>query len=361
MVLKQHSTIFFLCVFCILFPPLSGLDQKVFYAKLKEPTPQWMIEQIEEDLAIHKIDLSRKSIDTLFAIEGHYLVRVRAAKGKIHIQKSKPTEDKPTATKIIAGLYKLAGLVTLPDMDFVFTCHDGFGGLCPVFSITKFIEATSGVIVIPDMFALEGFEPGKSLVLEGNRLYPWESKKNVIFYRGSDVGVRDLSDWMLFRRPKLVALSVQYPELIDAKFTSLYSSWHSQFAHEHGYMGVYVSLKDHPAYKYLISVDAGCAATPRFPLLLHSNSIVFKDMSNSQLWFFKALKPYEHFIPLQGDLSDLLTQIEWAKTHDEECKKISENARQLAADVLTEEAVYLYLYRLLEAYSNKQRGQYFLE
>jgi hypothetical protein len=230
----------------------------------------------------------------------------------------------------------------------------------PIFCITQY-KNKNGVIVIPDIYSLKGLEPGKSLVLEGNQIYPWESKSNIIFYRGADVGIAGLSEWLAHPRPKLVSLSCQHPDLIDAKFTSMYSSWHKQFALANGYTGQYVSMRDHPKYKYLISVDAVCAATPRFPLLLHSNSVVFKDMSKSHLWFFKTLKPYQHYIPVREDLSDLFTQLEWAKTHDEECKKISENARQLAAEVLTQESMYLYLYRLFEAYSHKQRLQYHLK
>lgn len=363
-ILKRSTRVFFLFIFSILFLPLAGLNKEVFYAKLNEPTPQWMIEQIEEDLANHKTDLSRKSIDVLFTKEEHLLVRVRVSKGKMQIQKSKNAEDKPTASKIIEGLYRLSQIITLPDIDFVFTCHDAVEGPHPIFNITKFIGIDNSVIVMPDMFALGGYEPGKSLILEGNCLYTWDQKNNMIFYRGSDfASSSDLSVWLAYPRLKLAALSVQYPDLIDAKFVSLYSPWplFKQFAQENGYMGSYVSLKDHPKYKYLISVDAGCASTPRLPIILHSNSVVFKDNNNSILWFYKALKPYEHFIPVKRDLSDLLVQIDWAKAHDEECKKISENARKLAADVLTEESIYLYLYRLLEAYSNKQRGQYFLE
>lgn len=81
-------------------------------------------------------------------------------------------------------------------------------------------------------------------------------------------------------------------------------------------------------------------------------------MTNSVLWFYGTIKPYVHFIPVAEDFSDIFTQLEWAKTHDEQCKEISENARQLAAEVLSQETNYLYLYRLLEEYSKKQACYY---
>ena len=34
--------------------------------------------------------------------------------------------------------------------------------------------------------------------------------------------------------------------------------------------------------------------------------------------FYKQLKPYEHYIPIKRDISDLLEKIQWAKDHDEQ-------------------------------------------
>lgn len=348
---------------------IFAFNESVFFQKLNAPIPEWMLEQIEEDLAIHNTDLSRKSIDKLF-YEQHdslKLIRVTVVNGEIHIQKSPSIINHPTPELIIPPLYFLSNLIRLPDMDFVFTSHDGMVSHFPVFCVTKgcvtglseeqYIRR-NGVIVMPDMFAYDGYEPGKSQVLEGNKIYPWECKLNIAFYRGSDIGVSDLNAWINYPRPRLVCLSTQYPHLIDAKFTSLYAVCHTQFAIDNGFMGNYLSMKDHPRYKYLMNVEAGCANTPRFPLLLHANSVIFKNLTQSILWFYKALKPYEHFIPIAEDLTDLLSQLEWAHAHDDECRKISENANNIAADALTSEAVYLYLYKLLDAYARKQSTYY---
>jgi hypothetical protein len=125
-----------------------------------------------------------------------------------------------------------------------------------------------------------------------------------------------------------------------------------------GMVGNQVPLKDFPRYRYLMDVDGHTANTPRVALLLHSNSVMVKQVTDDMLWFYPALKPYVHFIPVKQDLSDLLPQLEWAKNHEKECTEIVRNANQLAAEALSPEAIYLYLYRLLEAYSSKQREYY---
>ncbi|KAJ7784699.1 hypothetical protein B0H16DRAFT_1784695 [Mycena metata] len=61
-------------------------------------------------------------------------------------------------------------------------------------------------------------------------------------------------------------------------------------------------------YKYLLDVD-GNTFSGRFLGLLKSGSLVFK-------YFNDWLRPYEHFIPVLPDLSDLLEKIHWAMENE---------------------------------------------
>jgi len=70
-------------------------------------------------------------------------------------------------------------------------------------------------------------------------------------------------------------------------------------------------------YKYQVSVD-GTVAAYRLPYLLAGDSVVLKQNSPYYEFFYKQLRPYEHYIPVKADLSDLLDRIQWAKDHDSE-------------------------------------------
>lgn len=359
----------FPCLAGILFllqSHLLALNTSVFYQKLQEPTPAWMKEQIEHDLAPFRKELSRKFLDSLFTKEEFYLVRVQVKQGKLTVQKSKSIKNHPVPDMIISHLHKLHALKSLPDLDLVFTAHDTFypcqpkGPAWPIFIIAK-SKLEPGLILFPDWFALNDFEPDRAKILQGNDLYPWDCKVNRLFFRGKDTGIHeDYARWQDYPRPRLVALSAKYPKLIDAKFNDLFHKPLLKKAKKEGWMGKFVSIRDFPRYRYLMDIDGNCAATPRFPLLLHSNSVILKSVTDSIQWFYPRIKPYVHFIPVKEDLSDLLTQLEWAKNHGHECQKISQNARQLAEEVLSHEAIFLYLYRLLEEYSKRQQ-QYYLE
>ena len=45
---------------------------------------------------------------------------------------------------------------------------------------------------------------------------------------------------------------------------------------------------------------------------------MMKQDSHFYEYFYKDLKPYEHYIPFKRDLSDLNEKLQWAKDHDEE-------------------------------------------
>ena len=328
---------------------------------LNKPTPSWMLEQISRDLSFCKNNLSTQFLDTLFENETLCLVRVRVKNGTMTVEKSKSAEAHCVPDQILPHFFTLQTLAPLPDFDLVFTAHDTLspqntGTSWPIFVITKNKYANE-YILFPDWFALRGYEGEKAEVLAGKKKYPWKSKRKILFFRGKDSGIPDVSKWESYPRPQLVALSVKYPQLIDAKFSDLFYSPMLETAKKNGWMGQFVSMKKHPRYRYVMDIDGNCAATPRLPLLMHTQSTIFKNMTPSIQWFYGRLKPYVHFIPVAEDLSDLLLQLQWAHNHDKECKKVAKNAALLAEEIFTQESIYLYLYRLLEEYAKLQNSK----
>ncbi len=357
-----------LTFFILMITSLEAFNLPIFYKKLSEPAPEWMMKQIENDLKPFTNELSKKALDEFFASKHTSLFRIRVANGEMTIEKSESATTHGVPDAFIPHFYSLNNMVPLPDLDIIISGGDGIGSrpngpALPIFTFVKWI-GDQGTIFLPDWFALQGFEPEKSKVLKGNKNFPWKAKRDVLFFRGGDAGIRDNSSysaWKKSPRPQLVALSIKYPRLIDAKFAiGLHSHQFLKDAKKDGYISEYVQMDKYVANKYLMDIDGNCAATPRLPLLLHSNCVILKSMTNSILWFYPCIKPYVHFIPVKEDLSDLLTQLQWAKDHPKACRQISKNARNLAKGVLNHEAVYEYLYRVLIEYSKKQSEQYYL-
>jgi len=99
----------------------------------------------------------------------------------------------------------------------------------------------------------------------------------------------------------------------------------------------------------------GNAAAYRLLTLLAMNVVVLKveSLEDFELWFYPMLKPWEHYVPVNKDLTDLEEKIEWCKEHDDECKQIAENAKKLVVEKLGREHMLNYLQRLTQELNQK--------
>lgn len=94
-------------------------------------------------------------------------------------------------------------------------------------------------------------------------------------------------------------------------------------------------------YKYQINID-GTVAAYRMPYLLAGGSLVLKQNSDFYEHFYNDLKPMVHYVPVEQNLTDLVDQIQWAISHDEEVKKIADNGRKYALSHLMPKDILCY-------------------
>lgn len=112
-----------------------------------------------------------------------------------------------------------------------------------------------------------------------------------------------------------------------------------------------MSSEEQSTYKYILNLDGHVSAF-RLTLELHMGSVVLLQdytpgMTNYRTWVHRLLQPYQHYVPVKRDLSDLMEQIDWCRAHDDECRQIAANARVLAERFLTRDGILDYLQYLL--------------
>ena len=66
-------------------------------------------------------------------------------------------------------------------------------------------------------------------------------------------------------------------------------------------------------------------------------------ITNNDFWFKSLLIPFDNYIPIKYDLSDLEEKIEWVLDHDEEAKQIAIRASNMAYTIFTPEFQKKYL------------------
>jgi hypothetical protein len=208
-------------------------------------------------------------------------------------------------------------------------------------------------------------EDGK--VFESCRTYtedfdaiPWDSKKPIAVFRGASTGCGTTPDTN--PRLKLALLSKAGRKdndgmpFLDAGITK----WNLRPRKEPGnqYLSTIdykswglekvapLSPLDQARFKYIVHVDGHVSAF-RLSYELGSGSVILLADSKYRMWFRKYLVPYKHFVPVNADLSNLFDQIKWCKENDEECRKITRNAREFYDKYLCKKGILDYMQALL--------------
>jgi hypothetical protein len=102
----------------------------------------------------------------------------------------------------------------------------------------------------------------------------------------------------------------------------------------------FISMQDlAKTYAALLDIE-GAGYSGRLKHLLWSHRpLLLVDRPHWE-FFFEFLKPWEHYVPVARDLSDLVEKAKWVFDNYEEAKRIGERAYAFAQEYLTQEAAF---------------------
>jgi hypothetical protein len=101
-------------------------------------------------------------------------------------------------------------------------------------------------------------------------------------------------------------------------------------------------------YKILIDID-GATYSARFPNLLQMGSAVFKANAFDDIGSI-VTNPWEHYVPLNMNMSDFIQKLDWAKRNDRQLKQIAERGYQRSKEVHNYPMYKCYLWHVLKKY-----------
>ena len=328
----------------------------------------WVDDQIQEDLSFFsKEDLNPERISSSFysAPSSQKLMHIQIKNGKVYWERNwEGDESFDRVTKVCKYLSIASKKGTLANVDFLLTVEDGMitpsstSQYLPVFAFAK-KQGVNNAILFPDPLT-EIFARTRVRSIGFEKIKPknfWSKKIEKAFWRGGTTGGQYLTDtWHQMPRTQLSLLTQYYPDDIDAGFSVFCQV--TQDAKEEMLKTLplhhWVGHKGHLKYKYLVVADGNTCTYPRFYLGLFSGSLVFKDQTDHYQWFYRALEPYKHYIPVQADFSDLPEKVKWAKENDKKAKQIASNATEFIKKNMQSHHIYAYIEKLLENYSKLQ-------
>lgn len=356
---------------------LKALSKKVFNEKLSKEHPKWMDEQIELDFSsftekkvtLSAIDETFDKITKKVPYHSDYsFIRYRIIDNKLYRYYPKNTVLNTLKPPFERAIKTLTKLVKLPNLDLIYSDMDGtvefylpqdfyvvddFENQAPIFSRAKKVE-TSYVVLIPDYHAISNrWVDDCTKILNYSKKYPWTEKEQIAFWRGaSSDKAYNLENYKTKPRVLISSISLKNPQLVDAALVITDQVQLKDILVQEGLVKKSASIEDHFKYKYLPVLDGYMCTYPGYQWRLLSNSVCFKQTSDEIQWFYLALKPYEHYVPIANDMSDIVDKVIWAKTFDDKCQKIAKNATDFVINNLMIEDNYLYLYKVLLSYSS---------
>ena len=259
----------------------------------------------------------------------------------------------------------------VPDVDFLYYAGDRlqpsffkrgrFSHCAPIFVSARNRSQQRAIVFCDSFYDIRDEQDGwKGMVraVEEHQI-PWEEREEKLFWRGApNDGRYKIDRWKEFPRGRLVYESrFLHPALIDAAFHQFpvrSDTSPEQFEEALGPIS-YVPIANQLRYKYQIIVDGVTIPFTGSYWKFLSGSLVFKQDSEDLMFFHGALVPWEHYIPVKNNLSDLSEKIQWAREHDAEAKEIATNGRLFAQTHLMPEHLLFYSYKALVKYASLQR------
>ncbi len=96
------------------------------------------------------------------------------------------------------------------------------------------------------------------------------------------------------------------------------------------YLGESVSLADQLGYRYIVDVDGYARTWSAWAWKMMSGATVISLESPWTAFFNDQFAPWQHFVPVANDCSDLAEKLQWCRDNDAECQAIANRARDRA-------------------------------
>jgi hypothetical protein len=177
----------------------------------------------------------------------------------------------------------------------------------------------------------------------------WIEKQSIAVFRGSTTGAGTTE--ITNQRLAALALSEANPDILDVGITKwnmrirkyVTDKYLSTIERKNYPIAKYMTLQEQSnKYKYILNLE-GHVSAYRLAYELSSGSVILLAGSQWTMWYSKFLTAYEHYVPIKGDLSDLIEQIKWCRDNDEKCQQIVRAANNFYEHYLNRKCILDYL------------------
>lgn len=359
----------FLFFIFFLLTSLSLHSKEILNPFYEEVSP-WMKNQVQKDISIIP-PFSRDELERFFDERATdlSLVKFTIENNQIFYEEKLPPHFKILMGRLIVikdALQSICNKMKMPNTIFLVSLLDGLSHDneslvedVPIFVMSKLSNSNKPLILFPDFDALRGHYRAISNQDITRQIYSWSNKIPKLIWRGSTAQCSlDGSHMSIhednmdqFSRITLCKLSKQYPEIIDAGFTMFYQGGEN-IPYLQTLRSTWVPYEEQFNFKYYIQIDGNTSAYTHSGWKFFIGSLVFRPNSPWIQWYFGALKPLVHYVPVKKNLENLIDRINWAKKNDKKAEEIAKRGQEFARKEIVINKNLLYLYYTIKQHNN---------
>lgn len=210
-------------------------------------------------------------------------------------------------------------------------------GQWPGLARFTFSTCFAGKVLLPDLhfFIYHGYAEADRVAATAPA---WDDRGETVFWRGknNNEGVFSLepahidAPWAM-QRARL-ALMAREIDGLDARFVADRYQRQGAQLEAAGLTGPQRNWQDWAGDKYALDIDGYTNAWSNLMQRLRLGCCVLKVESQHgfRQWYYDKLVPYQTYVPVRADMSDLAEQIDWVRSHDNEAREIAANGQAFA-------------------------------
>lgn len=276
---------------------------------------------------------------------------------------------------LLTLILEVVGAASLPDMAFIY--HVGDQPLLekvtwspfPIFHSVRSIGHWD--IPMPNPFHVANHFRNRLGDSESHKegQVPWSKKINKVFWRGALSAPDNIFEQTVETLPRirLIRAAQKHPELFDVAIVDVDEEIHNvltkaQMKKLMRSLKNYIKepsetyARDQTKYKYLINVCAVLSSW-RLSEMLSSGSLLLLQYDSTNELIYDWLTPWENFVPISSNLSDLIVKLAWLAEHPSEAERIAEAGYQLFQRRVRRQDTYCYILQALTALSRASKWQ----
>lgn len=186
----------------------------------------------------------------------------------------------------------------------------------------------------PHYFHSDGYLAHKLSVL--HQVIPWSQRSDLIVWRGSTTGSTfAAADPLTNERIKMAAICSTRPDLFDVKITGIVQAPAGTeelvraALQQMGVLADWAPMSSLVNSKFALHIDGNAAAAGLMEKL-SLGCCVLQVASPYEQWFEPRLTAWEHYVPIAGDLSDLVEKAEFLVRTPALAERIARNSFDFA-------------------------------